>query len=91
MPEVNQIFFPHKEITELLVKKAGFHEGKWMLSVNFGFSTGNFGPTTEQAVPGALVALLGVGLVRAAQDTSDALQVDASIVNPAVTRPRKKR
>ena len=91
MPEVSQVFFQHKEMVELLIKKADLHEGKWMLSVNFGFSPGNFGSTPEQAAPGVIVVVLGVGLLRAAQDTPDALQVDASVVNPAVTRARKKR
>ena len=90
MPEVNQIFFQHKEIAELLLKKADIHEGKWMLSLNFGFAVGNFGPTPDQAVPGAVATVLAIGIIRAAQDTPDALQVDASIVNPPPTRSRKK-
>jgi hypothetical protein len=66
MSEVSQLFFQHKEIVELLIKKANFHEGRWTLAVNFGFSAGNFGSTAEQVVPGAIVAVLGVGLLRAA-------------------------
>jgi hypothetical protein len=83
MPEVNQIFFQHKEVVELLIRKADLHDGKWILSVNFGFTAGLFGPTPEQTSPGALVGILGIGLTRAAPDTPDALQVDASQVNPA--------
>jgi hypothetical protein len=91
MSEVSQLFFQHKELVELLIKKANIHEGRWMLAVNFGFSAGNFGSTAEQVVPGAIVAVLGVGLLRAAQDTPDALQVDASVVNPAVPKPSRKK
>jgi hypothetical protein len=91
MPEVNQLFFQHKEIVELLIKKADIHDGKWVLAVNLGFSAGNFGPTLEQVVPGAIVSVLGIGLARAAQDSPEALQIDASVVNPPVPRLRKKR
>jgi hypothetical protein len=90
MPEVNQLFFKHKEIVELLIKQAGIHEGKWVLAMNFGLSAGNFGPTLDQLNPGAVVAVLGIGLNRATPDTPDAVQVDASVVNPAGTKPRKR-
>ncbi len=90
MPEVNQIFFSHKEVVELLIGKAGFHEGEWMLSINFGFAPGNFGPTSEQTSPGVAVVVVGIGLVRAGPDTPDAVKVDASVVNPAPTKSRKK-
>jgi hypothetical protein len=90
MPEINQIFFQHREIVELLIKKADLHDGKWMLSLNFGLSPGNFGLTPEQAVPGVVVAVTGIGLTRGASDTPEALQVDASVVNPAANKPRKR-
>jgi hypothetical protein len=90
MPEVNQIFFQHKEIAELLIKKADIHEGRWMLSVNFGFAAGNFGATPDQAAPGVVATVMAIGIMRAAQDTPDALQVDASIANPQPPRARKK-
>jgi hypothetical protein len=61
-----------------------------MLSVNFGFAAGNFGPTPDQASPGAMATVLAIGIMRAAADTPDALQVNASIVNPPPTRSRKK-
>jgi hypothetical protein len=88
MPEVNQVFFSHKEIAELLIKKADIHDGKWVLTVNFGFSTGNFGPVPEQMSPGAIVALLGIGLTRAVPEAPDAVKVDAAIVNPGPAKPQ---
>lgn len=90
MPEVNQLFFQHKEIVELLIKKAGIHEGKWVLAVNIGFSAGNFGPTLDQLVPGAVLTVLGIGLNRATPETPDALKVDASLINPVGAKPRKR-
>jgi hypothetical protein len=93
MSEVNhQIFFQHRDIAELLIKKAGLHDGKWILSVNFGFSPGNFGATPEQAAPGVVVVVMGIGLAQASPESPAALQVDASVVNPATPQPpRKKR
>jgi hypothetical protein len=91
MPEVNQLFFQHKEITELLIKKADLHDGKWVLSINFGLSPGSFGATPEQAVPGVAVAVIGIGLTRVGPETPAAMQVDASVVNPAVPKPSRKK
>lgn len=82
MPEVNQLFFSHREVLELLIKKAELHEGKWMLTTNFGFSAGNFGPTVEHLSPGAIVVVLQIGLQRAAADTPEISVLDAAVVNP---------
>jgi hypothetical protein len=90
MPEVNQLFFTHKEVLEVLIKKADVHEGKWMLSANFGFTAGNFGPGPDQLSPGAIVAIVGVGITRAAADTPEQATLDAGVVNPAGSK-RKKR
>jgi len=93
MPEINQLFFSHKEIIEMLLKKANIHEGRWMLSVNFGLGAGNFGTVPEQIAPGAIVTVLGVGLQRAAADTPQVITLDASVVNPApeATGVKRKR
>jgi hypothetical protein len=90
MPEINQVFFQHREVVELLIKKADIHEGKWVLALNFGLSAGNFGPTLDQLAPGAVVAVLGIGLNRAPPDTPEAIQVDASAVNPGAAKTRRK-
>ena len=60
MPEVNQLFFTHKEVLELLIKKAKIHEGRWMLSTNFGFAAGNFGPARINCHRALLLQLLGL-------------------------------
>jgi len=83
MPEVNQIFFSHKELLELLIKKAGVHEGKWVLAANFGFTAGNFGPSPDQLSPGAIVAVTQLGITRAPSDSPEQAILDAAIVNPA--------
>jgi hypothetical protein len=90
MPEVNQIFFTHRELLEMLIKKADLHEGKWVLSANFGFSAGNFGPAPDQLSPGAIVAIIALGIQRAAAETPEAATLDAAVVNPSASTVRKK-
>ena len=85
MPEANQYMFTHRELLELLVKKAGLHEGKWMLMINFGFNAGNVGPSPEQASPGVMVVVANVGLTKATSDAPSGLVVDAAEINPAVS------
>lgn len=87
MPEVNQIFFNHKELLELLIKKSDVHEGKWTLAINFGFNAGNFGPSPDQLSPGAIVAVTQVGIARAPAETPEQAMLDAAIVNPAMASP----
>ena len=85
MPEINQYMFKHQEVLEALIKKAGLHEGKWQLVVNFGLAGINMGPTAAEIVPGAAVAITGIGLQRATPDSPVALTADAAVVNPAST------
>jgi hypothetical protein len=83
MPEANQYLFPHKELLELLIKKADVHEGKWILMANLGFSPGNFGPTPDQMSPGAAMVVMQMGFQRAPPDTPPEMVMDAAVVNPA--------
>jgi hypothetical protein len=82
MPVANQISFSNKELLELLIKKAGVHEGNWILMVNFGFTAGNFGPTGGPIAPGVVVTINHVGIQRAAADSLPEMWLDAAIVNP---------
>jgi hypothetical protein len=82
MPEVNQILFNHRELLEILIKQAGVHDGKWMIAVNFGFGPGSFGPAPDQMAPGAVVAVLQIGISRAAAETPEPMTLDAAVVNP---------
>ncbi len=94
MPEVNQYTFRHKEVAEALVKQAGLHEGRWQLTMTFGLGAANMGPSPEEAVPGAAVAVQSIGLQRAAPDSPEALVVDAAQVNPETAkadRPKRRK
>ncbi|WFP76351.1 hypothetical protein [Mesorhizobium sp. WSM4906] len=83
MPDIKQYEFTYKEVLEALVKQAGLHEGKWQLVLNFGLAAANMGPTPSQVVPGAAVAVAGIGLMKAVADSPEALVIDAGEVNRA--------
>jgi hypothetical protein len=91
MPEVNQYAFKYSEVIEALIKKAGLHEGKWQLIVNFGFAAANMGPTPDEMVPGAAVAVASLVLQKATADSPAALTLDAAVVNPAPASTEKRR
>ena len=88
MPEINQYQFKYQEVVEALIKQAGLHEGRWQLVMNFGLAAANMGPNNSDLVPGAAVAVAGIGLLRANPGSPPALTADASVVNPT---PRNLR
>jgi hypothetical protein len=83
MPQANSYTFKHKEVLELLIKKAGVHEGSWMLQVTFSFGATNMGPNPEEMAPGAFVAVTSFGIAQAPADAPQSLTLDAAKVNPA--------
>ncbi len=83
MPTANQYALTHKELTELIIKQAGVHEGKWILMLSFGFTAGNFGPTEDDVLPGGVAIVQSVGIQRVEVDSPSGLIVDAAKVNPA--------
>jgi hypothetical protein len=91
VPEISQYTFKYTEVIEALIKKAGLHEGKWQLIMNFGLGGANVGPNPEDVVPGAVVAVTGVALTKAMPDSPPALTLDAAEVNPAPSSSGKKR
>lgn len=83
MPEASTYTFKLKEVLELLIKRAGVHEGKWMLLMTFGFGAANMGPGPEEMAPAAFAAVTSVGIQQAPPDAPPALTLDAAQVNPA--------
>lgn len=81
MPEIKQYDFKYKEVLEALVRQADLREGKWQLFMSFGLGAANMGPTESEVVPGAAVAITGIGLVRATETSPPALVIDAAEVN----------
>jgi hypothetical protein len=90
MPEASQYKFTHKELTAMLVKQAGLHEGKWMLQVTFAFGAANAGPGPEQMVPTAFAGVQSIGIQEAPADAPPSLVVDATEVNPSAGTKKKK-
>lgn len=85
MPEPSQYMFKYQEVLEALIKKAGLHEGKWQLIMSFGLAGANMGPNDQEIVPGAAIAVTGIGLSKAVPESPAALTADAAVVNPAST------
>jgi hypothetical protein len=85
MPEVDQYTFKHQEVIEALIKKAGLHEGKWQLVMQFGLAGLNMGPSPGEVMPGAAVGVVSIGLQRAKPDSPESLVADAAVVNPSST------
>jgi hypothetical protein len=89
MPEASQYVFAHKELVELMIKKVGLHEGKWMISITFGFGVLNAGPSAEQIMPTGFVGVQTIGLIKAQPDSPEILTVDAAAVNPVASSEKK--
>lgn len=85
MAEPAQYTVTHQELVELIIKRVGIHEGRWVLGVTFGFGPGQFGPAPEQMSPGVVVAVNQISIHRESPDTHapESLVVDAAKVNPA--------
>ena len=75
----------HRQLTELLIKHAGVHEGLWALTLEFGFAAANV-PIAEHdgslaIKPTGMVSVNKVAIQRF--DSPTPLTVDAAEVNPA--------
>ncbi len=57
-----------KEIGKLLVEHYELKEGKYELLLEFSIGMGNVGPTPETRVPGAMVGVSKIGLVKTEKD-----------------------
>lgn len=80
MPEVSQYTFSLREITEILVKQQGLHEGIWGLYVRFGLGASNVGESAAQIQPAAIVPIVEIGLQKFDKETN--ISVDAAKINP---------
>lgn len=89
MPEVQTITLNHRELIEVLIKSQELHEGIWQLHIEFGLGGANIGmPGTDQVLPAAIVPINKIGITQV--DKEGPLALDASKVNPAPAKPKKK-
>jgi len=76
-----------KDLSILLVKHYGLHEGTFDLMLEYQIGTGAIGPDQDNLIPGAMIGVSRIGLVPTAK--VGPTTVDASVVNPA-KKIRKK-
>lgn len=70
-----------RDLTILLIKHYGIHEGCYDLLVEFQIGMGAVGPDPASLTPGAMIGVSKVGLMLAKENGPSS--VDARIVNPA--------
>lgn len=56
---------PLRDVCELLVRRFGHTEGIWDISVEMQIALGAVGPSPDQALPGAILGVSKVGIIRA--------------------------
>lgn len=84
-------FVSLKELAEMLIRRAGLHEGLYELSVRFNLTVGVFNLPPGHAEPGVINTVAAVGLVKST--VASPLAVDAAVANPppaALPKPRRK-
>lgn len=70
-----------REITEILVKHHGLHEGLYDLALEFQISVGAVGPDPASLVPGATFGIKAIGIMKTGKEGLST--VDAAKVNPS--------
>ena len=78
------------ELTEILVKHKGLHEGLYNLSLEFQLAVGAVGPTPELICPGAMIGVSRIGLSKTEKEKTNIHTVDAAKVNPAPKKRARK-
>lgn len=76
-----------RDLTAILIKHYGLHEGRFDLLVEYQIGVGPVGPDPASFVPGIMFGVARVGLMAAAGEGPTS--VDAAVANPA-PRPQKK-
>lgn len=78
------------QMTEILIKSQGLHEGFYNLSVQFQISVGAVGPSPESICPGAMMGISRIGLSRTEKEKANIHTVNAAEVNPAPKKRARK-
>lgn len=87
LPNIVGIPMTLRELTELLIKHNGIHEGLYAITIEYQIGVGTTGPTPETVMPTAMVGISRIGISRA--NTAGPTTVDAALVNPR-KKSRKK-
>lgn len=70
-----------REITELLVKHHGLHEGLYDLALEFQIAVGAVGSDPASIIPGAMFGVRRIGIMKT--ERAGISTVDAAQVNPS--------
>lgn len=79
---------PLRDLTTILIKHYGYHEGFYEVGVQFNIAIGVVGPDPANVAPGAVLTVGGIGLSRCPE--TSLLGVDASVVNSAAIKSAKR-
>jgi hypothetical protein len=80
------------QLTEILVKSQGLHEGLYNLSIEFQIGVGAIGPSPESICPGAMIGISRIGLLKTEEAKKNVHTVNAAEVNQAKkNRPQKTK
>lgn len=77
---IDKFLLKPKELTEILIRARGIHEGLWIIYMEFRMVGSNTGPSETDLYPTAIVPVVGIGLQRVPEGTP--MAVDAAKVNP---------
>lgn len=92
MAEATEYMFKHEEVATALVKKQGIHEGRWALSIRFGFGVTNIGEDKSDVNPAAIIPVVAIGIrLVTEKDQLSSLTVDAAVVNPKITHAKTRK
>ena len=69
-----------RDLTSVLIKHYGLHEGCYDVLIEFQIGVGAVGPDPASLTPGAMIGVSKVGLVLAKENGQSS--VDAGLVNP---------
>jgi hypothetical protein len=85
------ISLSHRDLTTLLIKENGIHEGNWGIHLELGLAGGMFPILASgEAIslcPGGIIAVKKIGIHRFAEPHP--LTVDAAVVNPPDAKSEK--
>lgn len=78
-----------RDLTEILLRHYGIHEGRYDLLVEFQIGTGPIGSDPANKIPGAVIGISKVGLRVSSE--SNLNSVDAAMVNPQSKPPKRTK
>lgn len=82
--------FSLRELTEILIKNQGLHEGLYNLSVQLQIGVGAVGPSPELICPGAMLGVSRIGLSKTEKGKENIHTVNAAEINPAPKKRARK-